>query len=163
MRIFFKELREPGRRTLEAVATGLEEIRDHFGGEGFADIDVRDRPDGEYEGDEYEDDEEEEDYISLSYEREDIEVAVDAFISQLIADKIIRKSKSGKLPSFADVFRKIFGADHEVTESALAFEEHIEGYFGQILYDHMKAAYKQFAEIEEAVKNRLAGGTDVAN
>lgn len=137
----------PSRKVLEALAAGLEEIETHFDNEGFGHSPASDDEEDDYDA---------EDYTSVSYEREDVEVAVDGFISQLIDDKILRKAKSGALPSFGDVFEKLFGKRHDITKMARDFEDHIDGYFGQILYEDMVAAYQIFLEIEEYVKSALA-------
>ena len=96
------------------------------------------------------------------FDREDIEVAVDAFISHLIQAKVVRKSIGGKFPSFSEVFEKYFGDAHEITVKAKNFEEYVEGYFGAISPDDMSAAHDEFCEIQEAVRKEL-GGDDAEN
>jgi hypothetical protein len=162
--------RVPSRRVLEAIDDGLEEIRFYFGWgnsdtantaspKGEPNIEEESAPDEDdsleeedeedyLEGEEYDD--QEGSYI----DREEIEVAVDAFISSLLASSVIRKAKSGKLPSFGMVFTKFFGRG-DLVDLATAFEDDIEGYMGWISPDEMQSAKKRFIEICEFVRDML--------
>ncbi len=102
---------------------------------------------------EYGDEDFDEGEYTDGYDREEIEVAIDEFLSTLLRANIIRKSKSGKEPSFADVFRRLFGQDHEITAKAQSFEEYIKGYFGWIAPEDMRIAHETFLEIQEIVNS----------
>jgi hypothetical protein len=159
-----KATRRPSKRILAAISEGLEEIDAHFEMSGFTckkvissiaeaaeeiEAESADEDDSDYYGESQE----------LEYfDREDIEVAIDAFISQLIKANVVRKSSAGKTPSFSEVFERYFGDAHEITENAKKFEEYVEGYFGAIAPEDMRAAYEQFCEIQEAVRKDLGDG-----
>src|SRR5277367_556942 len=72
---------------------------------------------------------------SKTFEREDVEVGIDVFISTLIQNNVIKQHRRGKQPSLEDVFEHIFGENHEITKTAKSFEEHIEGYFEVVGYE----------------------------
>ena len=167
----------PGKQAISAIADGLEEIGAHFQFVGFGNgvdepaedlasgaTSEEDQPEEDSsEEDDFDADDDDDGYSGFStYDREEIEVAIDEFISNLITNGILRKSKSGKLPSFSGVFEKIFGKDHEISRMARQFEEYIEGYFGAIDYDDMKAAYSEFHEIREFLNKEAEKTSDVA-
>lgn len=167
-----KTVRSPSKRSITAIADGLEEIAAYFPFGGFGRgakkasksfvAEAESEEDGSEE-DEFADDDDDDGYSdSSSYDREEIEVAIDEFISALIADGILTKSKSGKLPSFAGVFEKLFGKNHEVSKKARQFEEYIEGYFGAIDYDDMRSAYSEFQEIRDLVNEEAEKTSNVA-
>ena len=158
------------KRTLEAVAKGLKEIEARFEIEGFytgggASSEEELEPErgaAEFEsGNEdigtNEDDEEEDEEKSI-FHREDIEVAIDEFLSQLLKQKLIRK-RSGKLPSFSAVFDELFGQNHRVAEASRSFEEHIKGYFEIISYHDMEIAYNNFMEIQDLIQREIEAGS----
>jgi len=89
------------------------------------------------------------------YDREDIEIAIDAFLSELQHAQIIHKNKKGRLPSFSDVFKGLFGDSHDLASKAREFETFIEGYFGYISFEDMEEARTKFVEIKSAVKVEL--------
>ena len=154
----------PSRRVLLVIARGLEEIKDHFIWEEFSTNEGESSYQdsigdvGESENDAAEDDDDdeyEEPYHISSFDREDVEVAIDMFISHLIRRKLIRKDKFGEPESMSEVFEKFFGEDDEITRSARSFEDHIKGYFGFIDYENMSAAYSELSEIQELIKREL--------
>jgi hypothetical protein len=166
-----KTVRSPSKLAITAIADGLEEIAAYFPFVGFgrgakkvpeglaAEVD---NEEDSSEEDEFADDDDDGYSGFSSYDREEIEVAIDEFISALIAEGILRKSKSGKLPSFAGVFEKCFGKDHEVSKKARQFEEYIEGYFGALDYDDMRSAYSEFQEIRDLVNQEAEKTSNVA-
>ena len=164
-----KSVRSPSKLAIAAIADGLEEIAAHLQSVGFGSGAKKsseglaaeaDTEEDRFEEDEFADDD---GYSGFSsYDREEIEVAIDEFISSLIADGILRKSKSGKPPSFSGVFEKFFGKDHEISQKARQFEEYIEGYFGAIDYDDMRTASSEFREIRDLVNKEAEKTADVA-
>jgi hypothetical protein len=161
MRTETKTKRIPSQRVLEAIAEGLEEIRAYFGWQvSFAsgstsadggpdveedDLDVTDSIDGDDYG------ERDEEY----FDREEVEVAVDAFISSLLASGVIRENRHGKPPSFGAVFARLFGDEGEVAVLAGAFEDDVKGYMGWIRPDEMLSAQKRFISIFNSVQEML--------
>jgi hypothetical protein len=166
------EPRVPSKKVLEAISEGLAEIEAYVDFPGLAS--TRSEPEvkepvsesGSAEAGAVQEEESGyEDYYgddgdNDGLEREEIEVAVDAFLSVLLNAGIIRKGKSGEMPSFTDVFKKFFGKDHEITAEAQRFEEYVEGYFGWIGPEEMRSAQVAFSEIQEIVERALKGGTD---
>lgn len=151
------------------IGEGLGEIAAHFEFSGFsngAEIETEEeRPvteDAESDTDSEEDDDSD-DHGTDYFDREEIEVAIDAFISHLLSEKLIRKSNSGKLPSFSEVFEKFFGKGHEITAKAESFEDYIKGYFGWISPEDMRSAHGEFVEIQEIVEEAEKGDSDVAD
>jgi hypothetical protein len=161
-------LNRPTNRVLEAIAHGLEEIHGHFALEGMGEIqDSGEDYDGTADEDDTSEGDEdalyEEPYYAAGYDREDVEIAIDAFLSHLIRKKLIRKDKSGRLPSFAGVFEKIFGEEHRIAKAAAQFEEYIAGYFGRIDYENMRAAFGEFQEIQSFISKELEEPEGVEN
>jgi hypothetical protein len=156
--------RRPGKRVLTAISEGLEEIDAHFELSGFSHRKANPSTGEATEEVEAESsDEDDSDYYGESqepeyFDREDIEVAIDAFLSQLFQANVVRKSGAGKLPSFSEVFEKYFGDAPEITVKARNFEEYVEGYFGAISPEDMRAAYDEFCEIQEIIRKELGGG-----
>jgi hypothetical protein len=160
-------VRRPSRAALTAIEEGLAEMEAYFGVsrhtgdlEGEEPSADREAPDTEIAEEGYDDDEEASDESSGDSDREEVEVALDAFISFLLDEGMIRKSKSGKLPSFADIFSRFFGKEHEIAVNARSFEAHIEGYFGWISSEDMRLARDEFLAIQEGVKKILEGKSD---
>ena len=167
-----RAVRRPTKRALKALAAGLEQIKDHFSWEGFSDS-IDEVTETEItvdqhvvEGDEKVDTEPEEEsgnmddpdedpYYPTSFDREDVEIAVDEIISDLIRKRLIVKTKSGQLPSVSDAMATFFGEDHPITRVADRFEQNIKGYFGFIDYDDMKAAYNDILELQELISKEL--------
>jgi hypothetical protein len=116
-----------------------------------------DRDDEGYD-EEYDDSDDE--YSEGYVDREEIEIAVDAFISTLIDADIVRKNHAGKPPSFAGVFGRFFGSQHEITKKAEEFEKYIEGYGGWISPEEIQNAESSLLEIYEIVQTTLKGGRD---
>lgn len=154
----------PSTRVLKIIADGLEEIEDHVAWEGIAgiedDIAEEESMPSEDEGaedvsDESDDDPYDEPYYTAGFDREDVEIAIDAFLSHLLRKKLIRKDKSGRLPSFAGVFEKFFGGEHQIAKAADKFEEYVRGYFGWIDYENMKAAFGEFLGIRTFIGKEL--------
>ena len=167
-------IQPPSEEALEALVTGLEEIEALFQLVGFSGGKIHPsdetsseesalEPNSAEDSDDDYDDEDSDSYGSGSFDREEIEVAIDAFISHLIDEKVLKKRTSGKLPSFSEVFGKLFGEDSEVTKTAKNFEEYIEGYFGAITYEDMRAAHCQFLQIQEFIQKKARVGSNVAN
>jgi len=151
----------PAIRVLRIIADGLEEIDGHFAWEGIAGIEDNAAEDSahdqgaeessdENDGDPYEDP-----FYTAGFDREDVEIAIDAFLSHLLRKKLIRKDKSGRLPSFAGVFEELFGDEHPIAKTADGFEENIAGYFGWIDYENMRAAYTAFLEIRTFIRKEI--------
>jgi len=168
-----KTTRRPSRKVLEAISGGLEEIEAQFDSSGFSSSTVKsvgeEPPAGpiiggpeEAEEKEEEDDDGEEYYSDHYFDREEIEVGLDAFISHLINSEVIRKPKPGKTPSFSEVFEKFFGKDHEVTEKANGFEGFIKGYFGWVSPENMRLAHDAFLEIRGIVQSAMKEGERAA-
>lgn len=159
-----KRILHPPKAVVEVIAAGLKEIEAHFEWEGFppnsgteAESQNQDsEPDDNTEEDDLNPDQEvsdddgdtEEGYGGNAvFEREDIEVAIDVFLSRLVEDELIKKIKRDEQLSLSEVFERYFGEDHELTEAAQAFEEHIKGYFGEIAYEDMQQAYGELSSI----------------
>jgi hypothetical protein len=149
---------------LEAIADGLEEIDSHFALEGITGIEdnageietlLGDDQRAEDVSDESDDDPYDEPFYTAGFDREDVEIAIDEFLSHLLRKRLIRKDKSGRLPSFAGVFEKFFGPEHQIVRTAETFEEHIAGYFGWIDYENMREAYVKFLEIQTFITKEL--------
>jgi hypothetical protein len=147
----------PSVRILRIIAAGLEEIEGHFVWEGIARVEadmnsVEIQPDeGEYEEDSiYEDS-----FDTAGFDREDVEIAVDQFLSHLLRKRVIKKDRSGSLPLFSEVFEQFFGEQHSIARTAASFEDLIEGYFGRIDYENMKAAYDALSEIQKYIRKEL--------
>jgi hypothetical protein len=162
--------RAPSPKVLRAINDGLDEIESYLdfsvsissmNTEAAAQIPESHVPNAPEEEDdqsgteEGEDDQDEYDTDDQYIDREEIEVALDAFLSQLISADVIRKPKSGKTPSFTWVFERFFGKDHPVSEHARGFEEFIKGYFGWVSPDNMDSAQESFFEIREIVREAL--------
>ncbi len=163
---------QPTLKKLQDLAACLERISDHFVWEQFM---ARFRPEVSHtsltfseedeenapeknnkKGDEEEDTEEyDEDLPIETFDREEVEVAIDVFLTHLLKLGIIQKKKKGNLPSFSGVFESIFGEKHPATGLALSFEDHITGYFGWIDYENMKAAYGELMKIRDLVAKAI--------
>ena len=156
-----KKLRRPSPKVLKVIVDGLDEIDSYvpFPGRLRSESDeVTANPEGELSaGDENESAEygerDDGDYRTEYFDREEMEVAIDAFLSALVNAGVIRKSRHRKLPSFSEVFIKFFGQDHEVSKKAESFEDFVEGYFGWISPDDMYRAHEEFLEIYDIVKD----------
>jgi hypothetical protein len=183
-----RKTRQPSKRVLSVIVDGLEEIRAYFGwsppstANGHVDPDEDPtgvtsshigRPTGDDDGEEGDDedhgdadrddegyDEEYDNSYDEYVDREEIEIAVDAFISALIDAEIVRKNHAGKPPSFAEVFGRFFGSQHEITKKAEEFEKYIEGYGGWISPEDIQNAESSLLEIYEIVQTTLKGGRD---
>jgi hypothetical protein len=162
----------PPVRVLKVVADGLEEIGGHFVWEGIAGIEDSTAEEEVWSaedqgadgaGDGADDGPYEEPYYTAGFDREDVEIAIDAFLSHLLHKRLIRKDKSGRLPSFAGVFRKLFGEDHQVAKAARNFQDQIVGYFGWIDYENMIGAYAEFLRIQSFIKKELERSGGVEN
>jgi hypothetical protein len=166
-------LRRPSIRVLRAISAGLEEIRDHFAWEGISSDDNSSSGDeslaqpreaspeddatveDEAEEESTKDEDYEEPYYLKTFDREQIEIAIDTFLSHLARKRLIPKPKPHKLAAFSDIFEKFFGEEHEITETARSFEEHIKGYFGLIDYENMSTAYGELLEIQRFLAKEL--------
>ncbi len=96
----------------------------------------------------------EETYHESSFDRVEVEIAIDTFISRLIRRKLI--PKDDEPGSLYELFMTLWGEEHEATLLAQRFEHHIKGYFGFIPYDDMRAAYSELLEIQEVLEKELA-------
>lgn len=164
-----RPLRHLSRKVLDAIAEGLKEIEGYFELEVFPanhfespeEASQQELESQGEKGEEDEDDEEEEydegegSSGTAIFDREDVEVAVDLFISHLVQVGVLRKAKSGAQLSFSEVFEKFFGEEHAIVERAQSFEEHIEGYFDSVGYEDMKIAYEELAAIQEMINREM--------
>jgi hypothetical protein len=117
---------------------------------------VEGHPDAEYYEDEGDFEDDYEEPSGLSFDREDIEVAIDAFLSQLVARKLIPKPKPGKSPSLSAVLADLLGTEDEALTPAENFEEFIEGYSGMVDHENMEQAHLQLVKLRELLTKRLA-------
>src|SRR5579862_4438292 len=97
-------LRGPTKRELEAISDGLNEIDAYVGFGGLSTTKSGEEAEGTLHADSAkeelgDDDGGDDDYSTEYFDREEIEVALDAFLSALLSAKVISK-KRGKLPSF---------------------------------------------------------------
>jgi hypothetical protein len=142
-----KKERGARKEVLEALLKGLKEIEAHFELEGFLrSVDVE-GPAGE--------DGEGEDLGPVVFDREDIEVAIDLFISSLVQAKIVRKLLPGTRPSLADVMERFFGEDHDITQKSQEFEECVKGYFDLVGYDNVRQAYSLVSEMKGMIEEEI--------
>jgi hypothetical protein len=156
-----KKLRRPSQKVLNVIVDGLDEIDSYVPFPrrlATESEEVTANPEGELSA---EDEDESGQYCEDNdgdrrteyFDREEMEVALDAFLSALVNAGVIKKSRQGKLPSFSEVFIKFFGQDHELTKKAQSFEDFVEGYFGWISPEDMQRAHEEFLEIYESVKD----------
>ena len=155
-----RDFTPPSRGTLAVIAAGLEKIGGHFVGEG---MDIGEGGVGEETDSGIEEEPYEEPYYTAGFDREDVEIAIDGFLTKLAREGLIRKNKSGRLPSFSAVFEKLFGAGHAMVKTAKEFEEHVAGYFGRIDYENMRAAYSEFLEIKKFIAKEMETSGSVEN
>src|SRR5438045_3607075 len=153
--------RRPKKEVLTALSRALEEIEAYFEMWGFSLGKAENQPQLPFENPELQDEksseekpeeqEAREDSDDLYggdddsggepvFDREEIEVAIDLFLSTLVQEKVIPKYPGNKLPTLEQVFQRIFGEDHEIIKVVHDFEEHIEGYFDVIGHDDMETA-----------------------
>jgi hypothetical protein len=154
-------LRRPTKKALRALALGLEEIEEHFVWEEFSKADDHGSESGSPQADDEasdDEDEREDEYLlqTSGFDREDVEIAIDAFISSLIRKKLVPRDES-KPATLSDVFEIFLGGDHEATKTARSFESHIKGYFGIIDYENMSSAYSDLLELQDVLKKELEG------
>lgn len=88
-----------------------------------------------------------EDWRERTFEKEDIEIAIDTCLSALIKKKVFPSKYKDKLVSLSEAFTIWFGSDDELVASTQSFEEHIQGYFDSIDHDSMVQAHEAFTEI----------------
>ena len=148
------------KTALQVILDGLSDIQDHFVWEDFApevqiasaeashESDVDDEDSNPY--DRYE-----ETFETPGYDKEDVEVAVDQFLSSLVRKGLITKDEKGRVPSFSGVFDALLGRKHEISKHARDFEDHVRGYFGWIQYEKMKSAYEALSGIKSALEEAL--------
>jgi len=118
-------------------------------------------PDGSSEGEETQPEESEESYDDFEseeepegesvFQREEIEVAIDLFVTHLIEEEIIEEPEN-----LEHIFGALFGEDHEITEAVKAFEEHIKGYFGAIAHEDMNKAFGNLTHIRDILEKEMA-------
>lgn len=159
------------KQKLEALSEAFKEIEAYFELNGFfqseeapqKEAENEEPPPGEVQNEEEEQEEEYDIYYDEDedaggvevFQREDVEVAIDVFISSLVGKKVFR-IRSGSHPSLDYVFEKIFGEDHEIIKLVAEFDEHIEGYFGAIGYDDMRSAYGEVLAIRDIINKEIA-------
>jgi hypothetical protein len=154
-----KRTRHPNDQQLETIAEAFREIEAYFELLGFS------RNPGEESSEEQQENGEEDrgedwvfdhdaDHGPGVYQREEIEVAIDVFISELVREDLLPKPSLGKEPSLQDVFERLFDDDHKIVELAKQFDEHIEGYFGAISYDDMNSAHWAVLGIHDILTKR---------
>src|SRR5258708_33652744 len=100
--------------------------------------------------------EDEDSLASIIFQREEIEVAIDVFLSELARERVIPKYEHGKSPSLEGIFEKIFGEKHKIIEAVQAFEEHIEGYFDLVGYEDVRIAFAELSKIRDILDEELA-------
>jgi len=154
----------PSRRELEAIDGGLDEIAAYFGWEkedSHHEVEES-AEDGEDEPAADDGDEEpyEQDQRRPGVDREEVEIAVDAFLSHLIQERLIRPADPRRPPSFSEVFETFLGEEHAASKAAETFETCVKGYFGWIDDDSMESARKQFLEIRELIRQELERRND---
>ncbi len=149
------------KKTLDIVAAGLDEITAYFDMEGFpskhdaSSGKVQEQTVKGTDADQVEDDSESDYGVSHrreAFPREDIELAIDAFLSHLIQERLLPKTAPGEAPSFSEVIGELFGDAHDITKKADRFEEHIKGYFGFVDYVAMATAYDDLLDIQNMIK-----------
>jgi hypothetical protein len=140
-----RKLRKLDKDALQAILESLGEVEAHFEMEGFssgsdltveAPADIQEKATPDTRDAEY-DVEDEEPPAPTTYDRQDIEVAIDVCISELMTHGIISKARPGKNPTLSDIFENLFGKDHEIVNHARTFEQHIKGYFDIVGYEEM--------------------------
>lgn len=155
--------RLPSKSVLVAIAEALKEITSYFELEGFSAHD-KDLAAEEVLGEKSEPDVEPDGYYNDEgdlgwprvFDREDVEVAIGVFVSELVRNGLLAKSTSDDAMSFSEVFETFFDGDHEIVQKARDFEEQIEGYFDLVQYDDMHIASKQALEIQNMLLKLLS-------
>ncbi len=172
--------RQPTKKTLEALSEALKEIEAYFEMVGFShrkkddvpqlpfeNVEPQNKKALEEEPDESEAEENAEEETEDGYDedddssggsvfdREEIEVAIDVFLSELVQEGILPKYPRNKLPTLAGTFERIFGEDHPIIKTVQSFEEHIEGYFDVVGYEDMEIASNQLTEIRDMINKEL--------
>ncbi len=155
----------PSAAKVEAVSEALKEIEAHFEMMGFSSNEEVAVQEGipevlpEDEEPEQTDEtgypEDEDEGGPATFDREEIEVALDVFMSHLVRERIIKKYKRGKLPALSGVFQDIFGDKHPIIKPVKLFEEHIEGYFDVVGYEDMEIAFNELANIRAIIDKEL--------
>lgn len=151
----------PGRtKALTAIGNALEEIEAYFELNGFGPIETgaaggASEEDGSEADEEQTFESDDESSSSWSFDREDIEVAIDVFISRLSDEHIIPKPTLRDKPSLLSVLERFFGRKHEVLEIARSFEKNIKGYFDIVSYDAMAEAHGDLLQIRDIIKREL--------
>jgi hypothetical protein len=169
-----KQPRGPSREILEALLDGLKNIdsllpathltspvedhndenktgREEQKSVGDSASDASEVNEGEH--DEEEDiSEEEYDYgESTSMESEEIEVAVDELVSDLNDMRGHRRQAA----SLSDLFSVLFGKSSETVSVASDLGDAINGYFGQLLEEHIDQAQRCITELIDFVSSRM--------
>lgn len=147
--------KHPHPKVLAALTEGLDELKANFEigfGIGVTEAENSEKESkslSEADEDEYEEDE---DFSGPStFDREEVEVSVDVFLSHLVHEGVIKDSKIGEQPSFSEVFERFFGEDHEIAKKARDFEENIEGYFDVVSYDDVRKAYGDLLQMKDII------------
>jgi hypothetical protein len=157
------------KKNVSLIVDALSEIEYHFDQIGMVEREVTDAPietkpdlpaeaedsEGEYLDQDFTE-EEDEYYSDRIFQKEEVEIAVDAFLTALFNKKLIKKDRRGGLPSFGESLRRLFGDDDEVVSIADSFEEHIKGYFDCISSEDMSAAYDEFVKIRDIIRRKIA-------
>jgi hypothetical protein len=152
-----KSIKRPKREVLTEILDGLREIEAHFEMEGFARNEIKPEEEPQAETPEEEDDEYGEDFSGPSaFDREDIEVAIDVFISHLVQTAVIKKQEHRGRHPLSDIIQDLFGEDHAISTMTLSFEEHIKGYFDLVCYDDMQKAYFELSNIRDLIQAEVA-------
>jgi hypothetical protein len=147
---------------LEAVKTGLEEIENCFGWAGFSADEpqstesVEEFEEIDLEGEDSDDENDDNSDRPTVFSCEEMEVAIDEFLSVLLSRKLIKKNKrSGEPPSFLMALKQLFGKDHDIVEKAKSFEENTKCYFDAITHEHMEQAFLDFVEIQKIIQREM--------
>jgi hypothetical protein len=147
-----KRERRPRKRDVEALSEALNEIEACFKLLGFSADHDQEKQEDHNEDQEFNN---EEVYGPAVYQREDLEVAIDVLISELVSDGLFPKPSRGTEPTLADVFERFFGEDDKIAQLAQEFDQYIEGYFGAIGYDDMNSAHGTILAIRNILRTEM--------
>jgi hypothetical protein len=158
-------LKRLDREAVEEVAKAFEDIESCFDEMGFSDpgsVSAQEQPlfkkpeeDQKQQEAEQEPEDGDESFEAEVFQREDVEVAIDLFLSHLIREKVIKKDKRGMRLTLESAFETIFGDNHEIIRLVKEFDEHIEGYFDVIGADDMRSAYEEVLAIRRIINKEI--------
>jgi len=138
-------------RAIAAIEEAIEEIESYFEMVGFGAEGLGGADQIAQNGDS--DSEEDDGSLEEStFDREEIEVAIDVFVSRLAENGIVPKPTLRDRPSLLWVLERFFPPKHRILERARSFEADIKGYFDVVSYDAMARASSELAEIRDILK-----------